>query len=77
MSLEKRIEEEALRLKTMGWAFLLLAAFACSFVYLLPDSDAFYLLSVEGKKGFYVLSAFFGFLGVYCLGAVWRRRNYL
>jgi hypothetical protein len=77
MSLEKRVLEQTLRLKRMGWAFLFLAALCSGVTYFLPDDEAIYWLSATGKEGIYVLSTLFVFLGFYCLGAIWRRRSFL
>jgi hypothetical protein len=64
------------RLKRMGWTFLGLAA-ATAAVYFLPNDESNYWLSSSGKEGFYIFSAFFVSLGLYCLGAIWRRRNFI
>lgn len=77
MDLEKRRREQFIRLKKMGWSLLVLAIAVSGIVYLLPYDESNYWLSREGKEGFYVLSAFFIFLGLYCLGAVWRRQNFI
>jgi hypothetical protein len=61
----------------MGWAFVGLALTVTGITYFLPNNEAIYWLSADGKQGFYVLSAFFFFLGLYCLGAIWRRRNFI
>ena len=74
--IHERDKQEILRLKKMGWAFLILAIVTTGTAYALPDNQSIYWLSADGKQGFYVLSAFFAFLGFYCLGAIWRRRNY-
>ena len=76
MTVEKQQMEQLNRLKRMGWAFFGLAA-AAALTYFLPDDESNYWLSSGGKEGFYVLSALFVFLGLYCLGAVWRRRNFI
>jgi Na+/proline symporter len=77
MSLERQRREQIDRLRKMGWTFLGLAAFISGVVYFLPRNETIYWLSANGKEGFYVLSAFFVFLGLYCLGAIWRRRNFI
>jgi hypothetical protein len=77
MNLEKRLQEQLHRLKKMGWTLLGLAAVFSGITYFLPHHENIYWLSTEGKEGCYVLSALFIFLGFYCLGAVWRRRNFL
>lgn len=77
MTLEKRIQEELSRLKKMGWVFLIIAIVVSLGTYLLPDNQSIYWLSTDGKKGFYVLSAFFIFLGFYCWGAIWRKRTFI
>ena len=61
----------------MGWTFIVLAAITCAIVYLLPNNQTNYWLSHDGKQGFYVLSAFLAFLGLYCLGAIWRKKHFL
>jgi predicted MFS family arabinose efflux permease len=70
---EKR--QQAQQLKKMGWTFIVMAALVVAVTYLLPELESNYWLSASGKKGFYVLSALFAFLGLYCLGAIWRRKN--
>lgn len=77
MSLDKRIQEQTHRLKTMGWTLLGLAAFFSGLAELLPHDESIYWLSDNGKEGIYVLSALFVFLGFYCLGAIWRRGPFL
>lgn len=77
MGHEKRIQEQSHRLKQMGCVFLLLAAIVVITTYFLPNHEGNYWLSANGKKGFYVLSGFFVFLGFYCLGAIWRRKSFL
>lgn len=74
--IHERSKEELRRLRKMGWAFLILAIATSGASYASPDNESIYWLSSDGKEGFYVLSAFFAFLGLYCLGAIWRRRNY-
>lgn len=75
MSLEKRVQEQQIRLRKMGWSLLSLATLCSAIVYYLPQDETNYWLSSTGKQGFYVLSLFFIFLGLYCLGAIWRRRH--
>lgn len=77
MTLQKRVQEQLNRLKKMGWAFLIIAITASAAAYFLPDNPSNYWLSANGKKGFYVLSTFFAFLGFYCWGAVWRKRTFI
>lgn len=77
MTVNRRTVEELARLKKMGWALLTFALATTAVVYCLPDNDSIYWLSSDGKEGFYVLSAFFAFLGLYCLGAIWRRRHFI
>lgn len=77
MSFEKRVQEQQTRLRTMGWSLLSLAALCSSITYYLPYDETNYWLSSTGKQGFYVLSLFFIFLGLYCLGALWRRRHFI
>ncbi len=77
MSLEKRVQEQLSRLKKTGWAFLILATVFSGTAFLLPTNEMNYWLSSNGKEGFYVLSAFFVFLGLYCFGAIWRRRHFI
>lgn len=76
MNLEQRMQEEVARLKRMGWCLLGLAALTIGTTYFLPTDENNYWVSSEGKQGFYVLSVLFIFLGLYCLGAVWRRRHF-
>ncbi len=77
MSLEKRVQEQADRLTRMGKVLLGLAIICSGTAYLLPHDESNYWLSANGKEGMYVLSMLFVFLGLYCLGAVWRRRSFL
>lgn len=77
MSLEKRVQEQISRLRKMGWTLLGLAVLSSGITYFLPHDETNYWLSYDGKQGMYVLSAFFFFLGLYCLGAIWRRRSFL
>lgn len=76
MSLDRRIQAQVNRLKKMGKALSSLAALCSGITYLLPHDETIYWLSSNGKQGTYVLSAFFLFLGLYCLRAIWRRRNF-
>lgn len=75
--MEKRIEEQLSRLKRMGCTFIAFAIFVSGLTYFLPYDEKNYWLSFDGKQGFYVLSALFFFLGLYCLGAIWRRRHFI
>ena len=77
MGLEKRVKEQVDRLRRMAWSFLILAAVISGSVYLLPTNEATYWLSINGKEGFYILSALFVFFGIYCFGAIWRRRHFI
>lgn len=77
MDIEKRLREESGRLRKMGWNFLGLATLFSTIAYFSPDDETSYWLSVDGKEGFYVLSAFLVFLGFYCFGAIWRRQNFI
>ena len=77
MSLEKRVQEQTARLRKMGWSLLTMAVLCSGTTYFLPNDETTYWLSSTGKEGMYVLSAFFVFLGFYCLGAIWRRRSFL
>ncbi len=77
IGLEKRVKEQLNRLKKMGWILIGLAATFSGSAYILPHDETSYWLSSAGKEGFYVLSTFFFFLGLYCLGAIWRRRNFI
>lgn len=77
MNIKNRVQEQVTRLKKMGGTFLALAALFAGTTYFLPADQTTYWLSVEGKEGFYVLSTFFVFLGLYCFGAVWRRQNFI
>lgn len=77
MTSEKLLREQLSRLRKMGWAFLGLAAAASVTAYFLPHNESNYWLSSSGKEGFYVLSLLFVLLGLYCLGAIWRRRNFI
>ncbi len=76
MQPEKRMQEQAGRLKFMGWIFIGLALFCSTCAYFIPTNEAIFLLSSRNKEGVYVLSGFFFFLGLYCLGAIWRRRHF-
>jgi hypothetical protein len=67
----------------MGMAFIGLAFAWIGIAYLTPHT---YLtigqwtlpwLSPSHKEGVYALSALFLFLGLYCLGATWRRRHFI
>lgn len=77
MKTQHHEKEQLDRLRIMGWTFLGLAATASLITYLLPSDESNYWLSIDGKQGFYVLSGLFVFLGLYCLGAIWRRRNFV
>lgn len=75
--MEKRLEEHRSRLKKMGWTFIAFAIVVSGITYLIPNNETIYWLSHDGKQGFYVLSSLFFFLGFYCLGAIWRGRNFI
>ncbi|MFI0435395.1 MAG: hypothetical protein ACH350_06690 [Parachlamydiaceae bacterium] len=75
--MKHRIEAQLTRLKRMGSTLIAFAIATSFIIYFLPNSEANYWLSKEGKQGFYVLSAFFFFLGFYCLGAIWRRKHFI
>ncbi len=77
MTINERTREEIIRLKKMGWAFLILAIVTTAVAFALPVNETNYWLSSDGKKGFYVLSAFFAFLGLFCLGSIWRRDQFI
>jgi hypothetical protein len=77
MSFEKYTREHIRRLRTMGLVFILLGTLCSATTYYLPLNETTYWLSREGKEGFYVLSAFFCFLGLYCLGSIWRKRHFI
>ena len=64
-------------LKRMGWTFIALGALTSAIIFFMPSISTNYWLSPEGKQGFYVLSGFLVFLGLYCLGAIWRKKHYL
>lgn len=74
---EHRAREHLSRLRTMGIGFIILAIVFSLTVYILPTDESNYWLSSINKEGVYVISAFFAFLGLYCLGALWRRRNFI
>ncbi len=75
MTIEKA--DELKRIKKMGLVFLGMAAAGAAAAYFLPADETNYWLSASGKEGFYVLSSLFFFLGLYCLGSIWRRRNFI
>jgi hypothetical protein len=75
--MQGRVKEQIRELKRYGITLLGLAASLTLVSYILPHDETHYWLSHEGKRGMYVLSAFFVFLGFYCLGAVWRRKNFI
>lgn len=77
MTIEKRVKEEISRLKKMGYTLLGLASFVILLTYLSPLDETNYWFSRNGKDGFYILSSLFIFLGLYCLGAVWRRKHFI
>ena len=73
--MNKRIAEQIAQLKRMGWSLIIMATTVTIINALLPHQEDSYWLSNEGKQGFYTLSGLFFFLGLYCFGALWRRRN--
>lgn len=76
MNFETRTAQEIRQLKRGGCAFIFFAILCSVTVFFLPLDESIYWFSTDGKLGFYVLSAFFVFLGLYCLGATWRRKNF-
>jgi len=77
MSLEKRLKTQAEGIRKMGWAFMLISLVIFAITYHLPNDDGNYWLSEKGKQGFYSFSVLFLFFSLYCLGSVWRRKNFL
>ncbi len=77
MEPEKRLKEQTKRLKMMGYTLLGLAIFFSLLIFFIPTNESIYWLSSRNKEGVYVLSGFLAFLGVYCLGATWRKQHFL
>jgi len=77
MEPRKHLVAHLARLKRMGIVLIALAFFFSLGVYLLPTDESNYWFSSNNKEGVYVLSAFFCFLGFYCLGAIWRKRHFI
>lgn len=75
MDFEKQHREHQSRLKKMAIAFLSLPFFVISVTYFLPNDESSYWFSKTGKEGFYVLSSFLIFLGIYCLGSINREKQ--
>lgn len=66
---EQRIKAESYRLKKMGVTLIILAiGFNLSAYFIAPE---------KSQEGIFPISALLGFLGFYCLGAVWRRKNFI
>lgn len=76
MDFKKRKEEESANLKSMGICLIATALLIGLVVYFLPLDPSNYWLSEDGKQGFYALCSLFFFFGLYCLGAIWRRRHF-
>lgn len=75
---KKRLNQDFIRqLKTMGWALIGLAAAFTLLAYLTPTNETSYWFSSRNKEGIYAISSLFVFLGIYCLGAVWRRKYFI
>ncbi|CUI17497.1 putative membrane protein [Candidatus Protochlamydia naegleriophila] len=77
MDPEKRLKEQVKRLKTMGLALLGLAISFSLLAYFIPTNETLYWLSSRNKEGVYAISGFLAFLGIYCLGATWRRQHFI
>ena len=77
MSLEQLRKAHLFRLKKMGISLIGLAVCFSLLAYFLPTDETNYWLSSDNKEGVYVLSTFFCFLGIYCLGAIWRKRTFI
>lgn len=74
---EERVKAHINRIKKMGLVLILLAIVFSTVAFLVPIDELHYWSSTRNKEGIYVLSAFIGFLGLYCFGAVWRRGNFI
>lgn len=66
----------------MGWMLVGMALTFSTLTFLTPTSTIgeeglLHWLSAEQKTGVYAVSALFLFLGLYCLGGVWRKRNFI
>lgn len=58
----------------MGWTFLGLAAFFIMGATVIPLPLLKTWLPNYSQEGTYVLSGLIAFLGLYCLGARWRKK---
>jgi len=77
MHLPKHLQEHLAQLKKMGFILIGLALFFSLTAYFLPTDETLFWLTKTSKKGVYVISIFFCFLGLYCLGAIWRKRHFI
>jgi hypothetical protein len=74
MSQEQRVKAENDRLKKMGSILIFMAISFSLSAYIIPPNSMKGFFCAEGV---YAVSGFFGFLGLYCFGGAWRRRNFI
>lgn len=75
--LQQQLQAHTKRLKMMGWTFIGLASFFSGCAYSLPNSLMKTWIPSYSQEGVFAISALLAFLGLYCLGAIWRKRYFI